>query len=209
MSIANQKTGDVACALGIRVHSGWGAAVVVASGNGSIHIVERRRIQITSAHAVGAAQPYHFAEKLAIGAAEKHLASCAAESTRLASEGIAELLSTVVGQGLTIQAAVILLNSARPLPELPRILAAHTLIHSAEGEFFRQAFRTACQSLSLPVTGIRERDLEQQSAAAFGRTSAQVRKRIDALGKIVGPPWTADQKTAALAAAIVLASKGR
>lgn len=209
MSIANQKTGDVGCALGIRVHSGWGAAVVIASGNGSIQVVEHRRIQIISPHAVGAAQPYHFAEKLALGAAEKHLAQCAAESARLASAGIGELVDAVASQGNTIRVAAILLSSARPLPELPKILAAHTLIHAAEGEFFRQAFRTACESLRIPVTGIRERDLEQQSAAAFGRTAAQVRTRINGFGKIVGPPWTADQKTAALAAAINLVSKGR
>jgi phosphohistidine phosphatase SixA len=79
------------------------------------------------------------------------------------------------------------------------------LIHTAEGEFFRQAYRHAFESLELPVIGIRERDLDERAQKAFGKLAAQVRKNIDSMGRILGPPWTRDEKTAALAAAIVLA----
>jgi len=205
MSAAAAKTPANACALGIRVHSGWGAAVVVSRGRGGEEVVERRRIEIISPKAVGAAQPYHFAQKLAIHAAEQHLARSAAASARLAREALGEVIETLKARGYRIQGAVILLSSGRSLPELAKILAAHPLIHAAEGEFFRQAFRTACEEMRIPVIGIRERDLEQQSAAVFGRNAGPLTKRLDAMGKILGPPWTSDQKTAALAAAIALA----
>jgi hypothetical protein len=205
MSAAARKTPAIPCALGIRVHSGWGAAIVVSRGKGSVEVVERRRIEIISPRAVGAAQPYHFAVKLAIEAAERHIAGCRDQSTRLAREALDEIIKALSARQYYLQGAVILLGSGHSLPELRKILAAHPLIHTAEGEFFRQAFRRACQQLRIPVVGIRERDLGQQSATVFGRTADEVKKRIDALGKSLGPPWTRDQKTAALAAAIALA----
>ncbi|MGZ4844484.1 MAG: hypothetical protein ACXVJ1_07215, partial [Candidatus Angelobacter sp.] len=90
-------------------------------------------------------------------------------------------------------------------------LASHALIHTAEGEFFRQAFRGALERLEIPVTGIRARDLDDRAKKAFGKAEPQVHQRIDEMGRSLGAPWTQDEKTAALAAAIVLAethSKG-
>jgi hypothetical protein len=67
------------------------------------------------------------------------------------------------------------------------------------------AFRHAFESLEVPVTGIRERDLEERAQEAFGKLATQVRKNIDGMRRLLGPPWTQDEKMAALAAAIVLA----
>ena len=53
-------------AIGIRPHSGWGAAVVVAGGPGAIEMVDRRKIVITDPTIQGANQPYHFAKELPI-----------------------------------------------------------------------------------------------------------------------------------------------
>jgi len=78
------------------------------------------------------------------------------------------------------------------------------MIHTAEGEFFRKSFRDAFEVLKIPVAGIRERDLPAQAQKAFGKTARRVQERIAAMGRSIGPPWTTDQKTAALAALIVL-----
>jgi hypothetical protein len=85
------------------------------------------------------------------------------------------------------------------------------LIHTAKGEFFRQAFRSAFERLEIPVIGIRACDLDDSAQKAFSKAALEVHKRIDGLGRRLGVPWTKDEKTAALAAAIVLAgshSKG-
>jgi len=104
-------------------------------------------------------------------------------------------------------AAVILLSSGRPLPALEKILAAHPMIHTAEGQFFRQAFRDACASLKIPVTGIRERDLDEHTKSALRGDGGLLKKKIAGMGKTLGPPWTTDQKAAALAAMIALAAR--
>jgi hypothetical protein len=100
--------------------------------------------------------------------------------------------------------AAILLASGRALPPLAKILAAHPLIHTAEGEFFRHAVHSACEGLEIPVTAIRVRELDARAKVAFAKRAGQVQSSIASLGRSVGPPWTSDHKTAALAAALLL-----
>lgn len=202
-AVTDSKTAAL-CAAGLRVHSGWAAVVVLGFENGSERVLDRRRMKIIDPRATGAAQPYHFAEQLDMAAAIKHLQACSETSAGLALKGLQDLASTIRERGFDMRLAAVLLSSARPLPPLPKILASHALIHTAEGEFFRQAFRDAFQKLDIAVTGVRESELDDQAKAVLGRTADQVKKRIDGLGKILGPPWTHDQKSAALAAAIAL-----
>jgi hypothetical protein len=194
-----------ACAIGIRVHSGWGALVAVSGEAGAVDVIDRRRIEIIDRSVPGTVQPYHFAAVLELSAGERHVADSAATSARLALAAIRELVGHLHSQECKVMAAALLLSSSRPLPAFAKILASHPTIHSAEGEFFRQSFREACANLKIPVTGIRERDLDEQAKVALGRAAEPLKKKIAGLGKTLGPPWTTDQKTAALAAAIVLA----
>ena len=191
-------------AIGVSVHSGWGAVVAIAGERGTEEILLRRRVVIIDSKIAGSAQPYHYVAKKEIHAAEKHLTRCASISERLAFESLAQLATELAQLGLAPKAAAILLSSARPLPDLRAILASHALIHTAEGEFFRQAFRSAFNKLRIPVAGIRANDLDDCAVKAFGRAASAIQKRIDGMGRSLGPPWTKDEKTAALAAAIAL-----
>lgn len=197
-----------ACGIGIRVHSGWAAVVAVSGEAGATQIVDRRHVEIIDRKLPGSAQPYHFAKKLELHAGERHVADSAAASAQLALAAMRQVVDHLRSQNYKIVAAAILLSSGRPLPDFARILSSHAMIHSAEGEFFRQAFRQACQGLKIPVTGIRERDLDEHAKAALGKEAALVKKRIAGLGKALGPPWTTDEKSAALAALVVLRNFG-
>ncbi|HEV7520313.1 MAG TPA: hypothetical protein VGP89_04380 [Candidatus Angelobacter sp.] len=192
-------------AIGLSVHSGWGAVVALTAHQGVEEVLDRRRLIVIDPKAKGAAQPYHHVEELEIRAAERHLARCAADSTRLAVEELTRVSTDLRDRGFVLVASVILLSSARPLPDLEEVLGSHALIHTAEGEFFRQAFRRALERLEIRVTGIRAHDLDDCAVKAFGNAAPAVHKRIDAMGQSLGAPWTKDEKTAALAAAIVLA----
>jgi hypothetical protein len=191
--------------IGVSVHSGWGAMVAMAGGQGMEEVLDRRRLVIIDAKVKGSAQPYHHVQEMEIRAAERHLSKCATDSTRLAVEALTPVLADLRERGLRVTASAILLSSARPLPDLEDILGSHPLIHTAEGEFFRQVFRSAFERLKIPVTGIRESDLDDSALKAFGKATPEVHKRIDGMGRTLGAPWTKDEKTAALAAAILLA----
>jgi len=187
-------------AIGVRVHSGWGAVVAVSRADDGPEILERKHITIIDPTAAGTKQPFHFAEKLSLAKAEKHISECAAASGRLAVVALGDLLEGLRGRGCRVESCALLLASGRALPVLPDILASHALIHTAEGEFFRRVFREAFEQLRVRVTGFRERGLEENA-------SPRVLQRISGLGKAIGPPWTVDEKMAALAAWILLSGK--
>ena len=135
-------------AIGIRVHSGWGALVAVAGNGAGIQVIDRRRVEIIDPRKPGVAQPFHFAERLEISKAQEHVTRCAAASKSLALSALREVVRQLQTQGYEAVGIAILLSSGRPLPAFEKILAAHALIHAAEGEFFRQAFRDSAKALT-------------------------------------------------------------
>ncbi|HYK35033.1 hypothetical protein [Alloacidobacterium sp.] len=194
-------------AIGVRVHSGWSVLVAVSDHAGSPEIIERKHITIIDPTAAGTKQPYHFAEKLTIPKAEKHISDCAAASERFAVAAIDGTLKELGARGYRIASCALLLASGRALPALPKILASHALIHTAEGEFFRAAVCSAFERLGIRVHGFRERDLNEQAASVWGDTAPQVLQQLSRFGRVIGPPWTADEKNAALAAWMALNRK--
>jgi hypothetical protein len=171
--------------------------------------MDRRRVVICAPDIKGASQPYHFAQGQKLPDAESYLAKCAASSQRMALEALGETIQKVRGCGKVVRSCAILLASGRNLPELPKILASHPLIHTAEGEFFRQSFRGAGEVLGMQVIGIRERELDERARAVFGTKADSVKREIARLGSLLGPPWTSDQKNACLAALLGLRTPGK
>jgi hypothetical protein len=195
-------------AIGVRMHSGWGALVAVSNDAGAVEVLERQRIAVTASGARGGNQPYHFAKNLRLAEAEKFLEECFEGSKCLALSAVRAVTDTLCGQ-YQLAGAAVLQSSSRPLPALAKILAAHSLIHAAEGEFYREVFSKACASLDIPVTGLRERDLNEHVREAFADSASRVLHEVSDAGRTLGPPWTADQKLAALAALVVLANEQR
>jgi hypothetical protein len=191
-------------AIAIRTHSGWGALIAIAGTPHVPELVSRKRLVIADAAMGGAKQPYHFAANLPFEAAARHIAACTAASEEMAFAGLRDALAELRDCGVEVSGCALLLAAGGRLPPLADILKSHSLIHSAEGEFFREAFRKASERLDVPVTGYRERDLEQRVRGVFGPAADAVIERVAKLGKSVGPPWTADQKRGALAAILLV-----
>ncbi len=163
-------------ALGFRVHSGWAAAVVLCGPLDAPVVVDRRKIQLVKIFSYTFRQPYHTAAKMPRQDAIKFIRGVQSDAKRLA------------------------LASGRALPVLEQILASHALIHTADGELFRDSLRAACARCGLPLQGIREKVLFATASKAFGLQPAALKRRIAAFGKSLGPPWSQDEKFAALGA---------
>jgi hypothetical protein len=190
--------------IGIRAHSGWAAVVAVAGNLDSPEILARERVSLIDPGARGAKQPYHFAKTLSLKDAESHLAQCAKTARQLAAEGLQTILGRANASGRKITGCAILTASGRPIPDLPEILASHAMIHTAEGEFFRNAFADACDQLGIRTSKFRERELLGIAAAELRLAPARIKTRLAHIGRSVGPPWAQDQKSAALAAFLLL-----
>ena len=190
-------------ALGFRMHSGWGVLVAVSRIGDSVEVVERRRIVVTDPAVPGATQPYHYAAELESPQAERHIANCAALSERLALAAIEETVRRLEERSYRIAGAAVLLASGRALPPLAKILAAHPLIHTAEGEFFRNVVRQACERLKIAIVAIPERELEERAKAVLEKEAGSLQRSIATMGSSIGAPWTKDHKAAALAALLI------
>jgi len=196
-------------AIGFRVHSGWAALVAVSGSPSSPEIIARRRIEIADSKQEGSKQPFHAAEPLELTHAEELIRSCFLSTQTLAREAVRAAIDGLRDRGYVVAAAGLTFGSGRTLPALPQILASHALIHTAEGEFFRQAVVEASEHSRLKVHGTKEKELFDCGAVSFRTSAAELCQQITAIGKSIGPPWTMDQKYAALAAWIALAEVSR
>lgn len=194
-------------AIGIRAHSGWAAVVAVAGDSGEVRVVDRQRIVVVDSDGPRAKQPYHFAENLPLGEAQSHLDRCEGTAIRLATAGLRSVVETLRNSQHEVIGCGILQASGRPLPALAATLASHALIHTAEGEFFRNAFARACAEIGVPVSKIRERELFDIAAGELHISAARLKSKLASLGRELGPPWTQDQKNSALVGWLLLGSK--
>ncbi len=191
-------------AVGFRVHSGWAAMVSVSVEKDVPVILGRQRLQLVETFSYKVRQPYHTAEKMPIADAGKFIDRVRAEAKKLAYQGLMALRNDLEKRGYRLERGGLLLASGRPLPELVRILLSHALIHTADGELFRQALRDASARSGLSLDCTRERDLLTGCVEAFSTKTPQLLRRVRELGRPLGSPWSQDQKFSMLAAWLAL-----
>ncbi len=191
-------------AVGFRVHSGWTSLVVVALEEGKPIILARGRPHLVADFSYTFRQPYHTAEKMSLDVAVAFLDDQREGARKLALEALRSAQTDVEQQGYKIDRAALLAASGRPLPELSKILAAHSLIHTADGEFFREALSHAAKTNKLALTTLKERELLSDASSALKRKPAALTTLLNELGKPFGSPWTQDEKFATLAAWLAL-----
>jgi hypothetical protein len=185
-------------ALGFRAHSGWAAMVAVAGTVDAPRVLDRRKIVIADPELAGSKQPYHAAAEIALAEAEVRIRQAIESSQGLAAEAIEVAIRALEREGHEVCGCAVLFGSGKPLPPLEAILASHALIHTAEGVMFREAIVWAAKQWKFPVSGIREKDLDPEWLT-----------RVSSLGKLMGPPWTQDQKFATVAALKLLETSAR
>ena len=196
-------------ALGFRVHSGWAAAVAVTIEKGSPSVVAKQRPHLVETFTYAFRQPYHTAEKMPVDEAREFVARVREEARRLAYRAIRGLQSDSEAQGIKLTRCALLLASGRALPALDKILASHALIHTADGELFREALSNAAERCGLEMVGIKERELLECAKQKLRIQPAALLRRVTELGKAFGSPWSQDEKFAALAGWLALKASAK
>ena len=195
-------------ALGLAPHSGWAALVGIAHDREEPRLVARERIEMTDPAEPESKQPYHTAEGMTVPQATRLLGRYEATAGRLAHEAIARVVRELGEAGHPVVGVGILDSAGRKGGSLEATLSSHALIHTADGDHFRNAIASAAEKCGLPSTRVRARDLEGEAASATGRKPQALAEVLRTLGREAGPPWTADQKSAALLAWLLLAKEG-
>jgi len=194
-------------AVGFRVHSGWSAVVAVCLEKGAPVVLHRQRLQLVETFTYRFRQPYHTGKKMELAKARDFIASVREKGRELGYRAIQELQAELAERGYQLNRGALLLASGRPLPELEKILASHALIHTADGELFRECLLHAGARCELAVVSIRERELLEQAAKALRAPRPILLRRVTEMGRPFGAPWTQDEKFATMAAWLAIATK--
>jgi hypothetical protein len=157
-------------AIGLSVHTGWAACVVVSGTPKKPVIVANEVIEI-----LGDSERFcfHMAAEMKLPAAKAWLEQLRARALANARRELSALITPEV------EAGAIVAKETDPGP-LEQVLASHPKLHTAEGCFYRDVLREAAP---VPMRIVPPRSLD-----------------VSAIGKIAPPPWGKDQKLAFTAA---------
>jgi hypothetical protein len=193
-------------AVGFRVHSGWAAVVAVGLEKGRPAVLARERVHLVETFSYTFRQPYHTAEKMALEEGRAFISGVRGEARRLAQAAIRRLQSEIPRQGFKLVRCGLLLASGRPLPALEKVLASHALIHTADGELFREAILHASERCGLREFTIKDKELLDVAGRTFRVKPTDLLRRATELGRPIGAPWSQDEKFATLVAWLALHS---
>ena len=187
-------------AVGFRVHSGWTALVAISLEDGSPRVLLRQRPHLVRKFTYEFRQPYHSAEKISLAEGRSFISFVRTEARNLAYQAIRSVQIGLREQGFELKRSALLLTSGRPLPALPQILASHALIHTADGNLFREALLHAGRRCGLDSYTVSEGKLLDVASRALRIQPEDLARRLIDLGAELGPPWTQDEKFSALVA---------
>jgi hypothetical protein len=80
------------------------------------------------------------------------------------------------------------------------------LLHTAEGELYREALAEAAAASGLRVVRYLNGEVRSEAAAALGWTPAALDVQLAEFGQTAGHPWTKEEKDATAAAILALAT---
>lgn len=146
-------------------------------------------------------QAYHaVAEE---GAPESVIDEVASAAREMA---VTSIHAASLAAGIFIGMAAVAMGRT-PIPaDRSKIFRAHTLLHAAEGELYRDVLSEAAANAGLRVVRFLNREIRSEAAAALGWPLSQLEAYLTTVGKAVGPPWTKDEKDATAAAMLALAT---
>lgn len=170
-------------------------------------VLVRQKVHLVESFIYKLRQPYHTAKRMSPDEGRAFVARVQAKARQLAYRAIRDLQDSLQAQGYQVTRCGLVLASGRPLPRLPQILASHALIHTADGELFRGAILHASARCGFESATVREKELLSEASRVLRLKPDDLTRRIADLGREIGPPWSQDEKFAALVAWIALASR--
>jgi hypothetical protein len=183
------------------VKTGWASAVLVTRSKETLCVLESRRVELSDPAVPESRQPYHagFGTARVCG---PELSRLIAGVKRFGEQSLVALLREFRTRAPQVCGAGIVVGS---LIDPKQIANDHIRIHALEGQLFRELVHDAAVRTGLRSWTWRERDLLALASDALRQPPEPLHTKLTALGREVNGPSRAEQKSAALAAWIVLA----
>jgi len=201
----SQLSVTTAC-IGLRAKTARAIAVVLTGTVALPRALVRTEITLASPADPALFQPYHDVMDLpweraivAVQSAERAIEAAATTRLKL-------LIDELRSRGIEISCVAIV---GAPERNLAAIGSPHIRAHAAEGVLFRHVLQVAAEANELPSVIHSERGIEASSAVSLGVPLDDMRTRLAEIGRVLGRPWRADEKAAAMAAWIGLAGRSK
>jgi hypothetical protein len=199
-------------AIGLRAHTGWVAAVAVTLDDSGPCVVHSSIIMTAPDGDRTAKEPYHVAagwDGLTRVPPHPNPAAAVAQGRktqeRMASQGIAEIITELEAKKLKVTAGAVLATRGLQSYTLEEALSCHSHVHVAEGMTVRDAIRFALKANKIAAREFDQKSLYADGSKTLKLSEARLKQRlVDLKGTI--KPWTQDQKLCALAAWLALAA---
>jgi hypothetical protein len=181
--------------MGVSPHSGWAAVVALGRAPAGPRVLARSRIDLIDGHFPESKQPYHAVVELAVEEAAQHLDRYRIQAEGMAGSAIRRVEEHLAGQGYELKSVGILESSGRKGGSLHAILASHALIHTADGDHFRNALAAAAERGGLDVCRVPARDLDARAEAHLHRSLSRLQKECRPSGVAVAGTVTQERDT--------------
>jgi len=198
--ISDAMTRPRAAALGLRVKSGWAAAVLLTGTVRSPQLCDVRRIELSDPQHPETRQPYHAA----MGKLERDARKINQRVDvvgGIAQQSIATLLAGYRRQNLRIRRAALVVGSQI---DPDSIANPHIRAHAFEGRLFRSVLEESLRAHRIRANILIERHAYAHAVEELKQTNQNVRRKIQDFGRETETPWRAEQKLAAVAAWLAL-----
>ena len=187
--------------IGFRIKTGRAIAVLLSGPAARPVALDRREVQLSDPAVPASRFPFHTALDLAPAAGAREATRLSRLVERFASRSLADLFEGYREQGHRLRRAGIVVGSDT---DPKTIKGAHIRAHAEEGRLYRaQVERAAATAWLRPIVSV-EKALLAEASKALGKTAAQIKKDLAAMGKGLAGPWRSEEKQAALAAWVLL-----
>ena len=191
-------------AIGFRVRTGRATAVVLSGTVEAPEVTLRLEVRLVDPELPDSGQPYHVGLERTGPEAERAVERACDAARAAGSAAMRTLLGDLAQRGLGVVGAGLVVGSDG---DPSRIGNPHVRAHALEGRLFREIVEAGVDACALPSLCVVEKELYELAEKALGRSPGALKRAATELGRPVGPPWRAVEKSAALAAWLALAAR--
>ncbi len=193
-------------AVGLKVRTGRAVVVILEGTRAAPAIALRHEIELADAWVPESLHPYHqeLGDAGAAGAVARRRGCAAAR--RATRRAIRKLVKEARAHGFQPRGAGVV---ARSLVDPALVAGAHARAHVEDDRLYHEAVKDALAACDLRVATFLEGDLRRAAVERLGRTPREIDASLRAFSHVVGTPWRALEKNAALAAWLSLRARSR
>jgi len=188
-------------AIGFRVKTGRATAVVMVGPASAPRVLSRKSLQLWDPAIPESHQPWHADFELPPDESARVVPVALKAVERVARSALRELVDEIQSAHGSILGIALVAGSSTD-PE--SIHNPHMRAHAREGQLFPQALADAAKSMRIPAVMLVESEVFTRAAASRGKSPDAIKLAVTEAGRALGKPWSAEEKTAAAAAWIVL-----